>query len=49
METILAPDKQMGRPDADLPIDSEDSLYDLPVKEGIQILILYLEREVVRR
>ena len=49
METILAPYKKMGRPDPGLPFDSSDSPYDLPVKEGIQILILYLEREVVRR
>jgi len=42
------PGKEMGRSMVDLPISFQIELSRLPVIEGIQILILYLEREVMR-
>jgi hypothetical protein len=42
-------DKRMGRPPQDLPIDPQEKLCKLPVEECIEIFILHLKREVMRR
>jgi hypothetical protein len=42
-------DKRMGRPAKGLPSDSQGTPYELPVKESIQVFVLDLECDVMRR